>query len=69
MTQFEQARINAGLTVTQLSIESNVSRSTIEKIERDEPVRAELAARACRVITQHLGYEVTYQSLGVKTLN
>ncbi len=65
---FEQARINAGLTITQLSKESDVSRSTIEKIERDEPVRAELAARACRVISQHLGNEVTYQSLNVKTL-
>ncbi len=65
---FEQARINAGLTITQLSKESDVSRSTIEKIERDEPVRAELAARACRIISQHLGYEVTYQGLDVKTL-
>ena len=65
---FEQARINAGLTITQLSKESDVSRSTIEKIERDEPVRAELAARACRVISQYLGKEVTYQSLNVKTL-
>jgi len=68
MTQFEQARVNAGLTITQLSKESDVSRSTIEKIERDEPVRAELAARVCRVIGQHLGSEVTYQSLNVKTL-
>jgi hypothetical protein len=69
MTAFEQARIDAGLTIIQLSIESNVSRSTIEKMERDEPVRAELAARACRVISQHLGREVTYQSLGIKVIS
>lgn len=68
MTQFEQARIDAGLTITQLSKESDVSRSTLEKMERDEPVRAELAARTCRVISQYLGREVTYQNLGIKTL-
>jgi transcriptional regulator with XRE-family HTH domain len=69
MTAFEQARIDAGLTIIRLSIESNVSRSTIEKMERDEPVRAELAARACRVISQHLGREVTYQNLGMKVIS
>lgn len=69
MTAFEQARIDAGLTIIQLSIESNVSRSTIEKMERDEPVRAELAARACRVISRYLGREVTYQSLGIKVIS
>ncbi len=69
MTQFEQARINAGLTIIQLSTESKVSRSTIEKMERDEPVRAELAARVCRVISQYLGHEVTYQSLSIKVIS
>ena len=69
MTAFEKARIDAGLTIIQLSIESNVSRSTIEKMERGEPVRAELAARACRVISQHLGREVTYESLHIKVIS
>ena len=68
MTAFEKARIDAGLTIIQLSIESNVSRSTIEKMERGEPVRAELAARACRVISQYLGREVTYESLDIKVI-
>lgn len=68
MTEFEQARIDAGLTIIQLATESKVSRSTIEKMERDEPVRAELAARACRVISQYLGREVTYQSLSMKVI-
>lgn len=69
MTAFEKARIDGGLTIIQLSIESKVSRSTIEKMERDEPVRAELAARACRIISQHLGREVTYESLDIKIIN
>jgi DNA-binding XRE family transcriptional regulator len=69
MTKFEQARIDAGLNITQLSKESNVSRSTIEKMERGEAVRAELAARACRAISQHLGREVTYQSLEMNVIS
>jgi transcriptional regulator with XRE-family HTH domain len=69
MTKFEQARIDAGLTITQLAKESNVSRSTLEKMERNEAVRAELAARACRVISQHLGREVTYQSLDINVIS
>ena len=68
MTAFEKARIDAGLTIIQLSIESNVSRSIIEKLERDEPVRAELAARACRDINRYLGREVTYESLSIKVI-
>jgi DNA-binding XRE family transcriptional regulator len=68
MNRFEETRINAGITVTELSREANISRSTIDKMEKDEPVKAELAVRACKVLSQHLGREVTYQSLGIKTL-
>ncbi len=52
-----------------LSREANISRSTIDKMEKDEPVKAELAVRACRVLSQHLGYEVTYQSLHIKVIS
>lgn len=69
MNQFEEARINAGLTVTDLSREANISRSTIDKMEKGEPVKAELAVRACKVLSQHLGYEVTYQSLGMRVIS
>ncbi len=69
MNRFEEARINAGITVTDLSREANISRSTIDKMEKDEPVKAELAVRACKVLSQHLGYEVTYQSLGMKVIS
>ncbi len=68
MNQFEEARIKAGITITELSRQANISRSTIDKMEKGEPVKAELAVRACRVLSQHLGYEVTYQSLDIKTL-
>ncbi len=69
MNQFEQARINAGITVTELSRQANISRSTIDKMEKDKPVKAELAVRACRVLSQYLGREVTYQSLDLKTIS
>lgn len=68
MNKFEEARINAGVTVTELSREAKISRATIDKMEKDKPVKAELAVRACRVLSQYLGYEVTYQSLEIKTV-
>ncbi len=69
MNRFEEARIDSGLTVTGLSREANISRSIIDKMEKDEPVKAELAVRACRVISQHLGYAVMYQSLDIKVIS
>lgn len=69
MNRFEETRINAGITVTELSREANISRSTIDKMEKDDPVKAELAVRACRVLSQHLGYEVTYLGLGIKVIS
>ncbi len=68
MTKFEELRTNAGLSITQLSIEARVSRATIEKIEKGESVRAQLAASACTALSRHLGYQVTYQELGIKTV-
>ena len=68
MNRFEETRINAGITVTELSREANISRSTIDKMEKGEPVKAELAVRACRVLSQHLGYEVGYQSLEIRVI-
>jgi len=68
MTEFERLRIRAGLTVAQMSSEAQISRSTIEKIERDIPVRAPLASRACNVLSRHLGYEITIENIGIKTV-
>jgi DNA-binding XRE family transcriptional regulator len=68
VTKFEQLRTNAGLTITRLSIEAEISRATIEKIEKDQPVRAALAARACNALSKHLDQPVTYLDLGIKTV-
>jgi DNA-binding XRE family transcriptional regulator len=68
VTKFEQLRTNAGLTITQLSIEAEISRATIEKIEKDQPVRAALAARACNALSKHLDQPVSYLDLGIKTV-
>ena len=68
MTQFERLRIKAGLTITQVSIEAQISRSTVEKIEKDIPVRAPLASRACKVLSKYLDQEVDYEAIGIKTV-
>jgi DNA-binding XRE family transcriptional regulator len=68
MNKFKETRINAGITVTELAHEADISRATIDKMEKNQPVKAELAVRACRVLTEHLGYEVTYKSLDIKTV-
>ena len=68
MTEFERLRIRAGLTVAQVSSEAQISRSTLEKIEKDIPVRAPLASRACNVLGRHLGYEITIEGIHPKTV-
>lgn len=68
MNKFEEARINAGITITELAREARISRFTINKMEKDRPVKAELAVRACRIISKHLEQDVTYQSLEIKTV-
>jgi DNA-binding XRE family transcriptional regulator len=68
MTEFERLRVNAGITIVQLAQEADVSRGTIEKIEKGKPVRAVLAARACNALSRHLPNPVTYESLGIKVI-
>ncbi len=67
-TEFQRLRIKAGLTITQVSIEAQIARSTVEKIEKDIPVRAPLASRACKVLSKHLEQEIDYESIGIKTV-
>jgi len=45
-----------------------VSRPTIEKMEKDEPVRADLASAICHVLSEKLGYEVTIENAEIKIL-
>lgn len=68
MTEFERLRIKAGLSVAQLCSEAQISRSTVEKIEKDRPVRAHLASRACNVLSRHLNREIEYEAIGVKVV-
>ena len=68
MTAFERFRINAGVTIVQLAHAADVSRGTIEKIEKNQPVMAVLAARACNALSRYLPQPVTYESLGIKVL-
>jgi DNA-binding XRE family transcriptional regulator len=67
LTLFEKARFEADVSIKQLAKEARISVSTIYKMEKGEPVKIELAVRACRVLSQYLGYKVTYQSLHMKT--
>ena len=66
VTKFEELRTNAEITIAQLSREANISTATLRKIEKDQPVRAALAARACNALSHHLGYQVTYKELAIK---
>jgi hypothetical protein len=42
---------------------------TVDQINQNESVKSELAVHACKVLSQHLGYEVTYQNLGIKVIS
>ncbi len=68
MTKFEEIRVKAGLTISQLAKEADVSRAFIDRIEKGQAVRAPLASRVCNVLSTHLGYEVSIQDLDIKTV-
>ncbi len=68
MSRVRELRIKAALNVTRLAQLADVSRPTIEKMEKDEPVRADLASAVCHVLSEKLGYEVTIESAEIKVL-
>jgi DNA-binding XRE family transcriptional regulator len=68
MSRVRELRIKAALNISELNRLSGVSRPTIEKMEKDEPVRADLASAICRVLSEKLGYEVTIENAEIKTL-
>ncbi len=68
MTEFERLRVNAGVTIVQLAKEADVSRGTIEKIEKDMPVKAVLAARICNALSRHLSKPVSYEELNIRVI-
>ncbi len=68
MSRVRELRIKAALNVSRLSQLSGVSRPTIEKMENDEAVRADLASAVCRVLSERLGYEVSIEDAEIKVL-
>ncbi len=68
MSRVRELRIKAALNVSRLAQLADVSRPTIEKMERDEAVRPDLASAVCRVLSEKLGYEVTIEDAGIKVL-
>jgi DNA-binding XRE family transcriptional regulator len=68
MSKVRELRIKAALNISELYRLSGVSRPTIEKMERDEAVRPDLASAVCRVLSQRLGYEVSIESAEIKVL-
>ena len=68
MSRVRELRIKAALNTSELNRLSGVSRPTIEKAERDEPIRADLASALCRVLSEKLGYEITIENAEIKVL-
>jgi DNA-binding XRE family transcriptional regulator len=68
MSRVRELRIKAALNVSRLAQLANVSRPTIEKMERDEAVRADLASAVCHVLSEKLGYEVTIENAEIEVL-
>ena len=68
MSKFRDLRVRAALNISRLAGLSGVSRPTIEKMENDEPVRADLASAVCHVLSEKLGYEVTIEDAEIKIL-
>ena len=68
MSKVRELRIKAALNISELNRLSGVSRPTIEKMEKDEPVRADLASAICHVLSEKLGYEVTIENAEIKIL-
>lgn len=68
MSKVREFRIKAALNVSRLATLAEVSRPTVEKMEKDEPVRADLASAVCHVLSEKLGYEVTIENAEIKVL-
>jgi DNA-binding XRE family transcriptional regulator len=68
MANVKELRIKAALNVSKLASLSGVSRPTIEKMEKDQAVRADLASAVCRVLSEKLGYEISVEDAKIKTL-
>lgn len=59
METLDQLRIRAGLRVNELADLANVSESSLRKMLRGESVGNVLVYRVLRVLSEHLGREIT----------
>jgi len=61
-------RIEAGLSVSELAREAGINRVTVEKAERGEAIRDNVAGKICRVLSEHLGRRITYRDAEINIL-
>lgn len=68
MSVLEDLRIEAGLSVSELAREAEINRVTVEKAERGEAIRGNVAGKICRVLGEHLGRKITYKDADINIL-
>lgn len=68
MSVLTDLRIEAGLSVNELSKRAGVARETIEKAEQGEPIRGNVAGKICRVLSDALGRRITYRDARINIL-
>jgi len=68
MSVLEDLRIEAGLSLSELAREAGINRSTVEKAERGEAIRGNLAGKICRVFSERLRRHITYKAAQISLL-
>lgn len=68
MSTLEDLRIEAGLSISELSRLAQVSRITIEKAEQGESIRGNLAGKICSILSERLNRRITYKDAGISIL-
>ncbi len=68
MTTFEELRIEAGLSVSELARLADVSRDTVTKADNGEAIRGNIAGKLCSVLSERLNRRITYRDAGITLL-
>lgn len=61
MSVLTDLRIEAGLNITQLAKLAGITWETLEKAERGEPVRSDVAGKIARALSEALNRRITYK--------
>jgi predicted transcriptional regulator len=64
----EDLRIEAGLSISELARLANVNRITVEKAERGDAVRGNIAGKICQVLSERLNRHITYKDAQISIL-